>query len=235
MNKEFSQAVCEKIGYYVYVLKDPRTSTTFYIGKGTGNRVFQHVYGALSNPTISDKLNLIRQIHNEGFKVEHYILRHGLTEELSFEIESACIDLFGIDNLTNFVKGHYSWERGMKTVDEVIQHYDARPITVIEPAIIITINRHYKRFMSDEKLYNITRSSWKIADKRTKTIKFAIASYRGIVREVYEIENWNKTGDGKRWYFTGKIAKDEIRNKYLNQSLENYIIRGSQNPIKYTF
>jgi uncharacterized protein len=37
--REFSKAVCERIGFYVYVLKDPRTSIIFYIGKGVGNRV----------------------------------------------------------------------------------------------------------------------------------------------------------------------------------------------------
>lgn len=32
--KNFSQAVCENIGYYVYFLKDPRNNNIFYVGKG---------------------------------------------------------------------------------------------------------------------------------------------------------------------------------------------------------
>ena len=233
--KEFSQSVCEKIGYYVYVLKDPRDSKTFYIGKGFGNRVFRHVCGILDNSNETDKLNLIREIINDDLEVQHYILRHSLTSEQALEIESACIDLLGLQNLTNSVKGHNSWERGLKTVNEVIQYYDAKIVTISEPAIIITINKHYKRFMSEDDLYNITRISWRLANRRIKTIKYGIASYRGIVREVYEIESWFKTEDGKRWCFTGKIAEENIRIKYLNQSLENYIKKGSQNPIKYTF
>ena len=115
---QFSQAVCEKIGYYVYVLKNPRNSEIFYIGKGKGNRVFQHLACALETKDESDKLNLIREILNEGKNVEYYILRHGLaTEKEALEIESACIDLIGLDNLTNKVKGHNSWESGMKTAD----------------------------------------------------------------------------------------------------------------------
>ena len=230
---QFSQAVCEKIGYYVYVLKDPRNSEIFYIGKGKGNRVFQHLACALESKDESDKLNLIPEILNEGKNVEYYILRHGLaTEKEALEIESACIDLIGLDNLTNKVKGHNSWESGMKTADEIIQYYDAKAITITEPTIIININKLYKRFMKDNELYNTTRSSWKLGSKKNEA-KYVIAAYRGLVREVYKINSWNQVGD--RWEFTGEVAEKEIRDKYLNQSLENYTKKGSQNPIKYTY
>lgn len=36
--RSFSPEVCEKLGYYVYRLIDPRNGQTFYIGKGKGNR-----------------------------------------------------------------------------------------------------------------------------------------------------------------------------------------------------
>ncbi len=232
MIKEFSNAVCERIGYYVYILKDPRNDTIFYVGKGKGNRLFQHVQCALENATDNDKYNLIREIHKDGKEVEHFILRHGLEEKLSLEIESTIIDLLGIENLANSVKGHDTWERGLKTVDEVFQHYDAKAVIFDEPCIIININRLYTRGISAQKLYDSTRASWIVGTKRDRA-KFAIASYRGLVREVYEIEKWQPNGD--RWEFIGKIAKDEIRDKYLNQSLENYIKKGGQNPIRYTF
>ncbi|MEI7983741.1 MAG: hypothetical protein WCI71_18985 [Bacteroidota bacterium] len=232
MIKDFSNAVCERIGYYVYILKDPRIDSIFYVGKGRGNRVFQHVRCALENETENDKYNLIREIHNEGKEVEHFILRHGLEEKLSLEIESTIIDLLGIENLTNSVKGHDTWERGLKTVDEVFQHYDAKAVTFDEPCIIININRLYTRGISAQKLYDSTRASWIVGAKRDRA-NYAIASYRGLVREVYEIEKWQPNGD--RWEFIGKVADDKIRDKYLNQSLENYIKKGGQNPIRYTF
>ena len=229
--KQFTKAVCEKIGYYVYILKDLQ-GNVFYIGKGKDNRVFQHVQCAISDSTKSDKLDLIRKIGSEN--VKHYILRHGLSEEQAFEIESACIDLLGLDTISNIVSGHDTWERGLKSVDEIIQLYDAKVIDISEDAMIIIINKLYKRFMSPPQLYQATRSAWRIAEFRRKKVKYAIASYHGIVREIYKIDSWNQTNSG-RWEFTGSIADSSIRDKYLNQSLENYIKKNQQNPIRFTF
>ena len=44
----FAPEVIERLKWYVYRLVDPRSGETFYIGKGKGNRVFQHAKGALS-------------------------------------------------------------------------------------------------------------------------------------------------------------------------------------------
>jgi len=232
---EFSNAVCEKIKYYVYVLKDPRTSKIFYIGKGTGNRVFQHIKGVVISTQENEKLNIIREIQASGNSVDHCILRHGLTEMQALEIESACIDLLGLESLTNIARGHNTWERGLKSVDEITQFYDAQIITIMEPTIIITINRYYERFMSPERLYKITHSAWKVANYRREKVKYAIAAYKGIVREVYKVEDWNLKIEENRWEFIGTVAESEIRDKYLNQSLDNYIKKGNQNPIRYTF
>lgn len=227
----FSQAVSEKIGYYVYILKDPRSKAIFYIGKGKGNRLFNHLNCAMEDLVINAKYDMIRDIITAGFQVEHFVLRHKLTEEIALEIESACIDLLGLENLTNKVTGHSTWERGLKNIDEIVQLYDAQPVTIEEPTIIININRQYKRFMSDLDLYNATRHRWKVGEKR-KEVQFAIASYNGLVREVFKIDGWNRCEDG-RYEFFGKVADDYIRDKYINQSLEMYVKKGSQNPIRY--
>jgi hypothetical protein len=39
---EWAAKVEEELGWYVYALKDPRDGQVFYIGKGKGDRVFQH-------------------------------------------------------------------------------------------------------------------------------------------------------------------------------------------------
>ena len=86
--------------------------------------------------------------------------------------------------------------------------------------------------MSVQQLYDATRASWIVGLKRNR-VKYAVASYRGLVREVYEIEKWQP--NGSRWEFVGKVAGSSVRDKYINQSIENYIRKGNQNPIRYTF
>ena len=141
-----------------------------------------------------------------------------------------------IGNLTNAVKGHNTWERGLKTIDEVIQHYDAKVITITEPAIIININKLYKRFMLEDELYQATRSAWVVALHRRNTAEYAIAAYRGLVREGYKIKSWNRNSHGDRWEFVKEeVTEPEVRDKYLNQSLQKYIKKGNQNPIRYTY
>lgn len=176
-HSQFSEAICEKIGYYVYVLIDPRDSKIFYIGKGKGNRIFSHITCALETNDDCYRLKLIREILNERENIEYYILRHGLkTEKEALEIESACIDLIGLKNLTNKVKGYNSWEYGKKTIDEIIQYYDAKIIEKIdEPCIIININKKYKRFMSPNALYDATHTSWVLSPKKDKVCYYFLS------------------------------------------------------------
>jgi hypothetical protein len=44
----FSALAKERLGWYVYLLRDPRTGEIFYIGKGRGDRAFQHEAAATS-------------------------------------------------------------------------------------------------------------------------------------------------------------------------------------------
>jgi len=43
---EFPLEVIEKLDNYVYRLEDPDSGETFYVGRGKGNRVFQHLFQA---------------------------------------------------------------------------------------------------------------------------------------------------------------------------------------------
>jgi uncharacterized protein len=228
----FPQSVLEKIGYYVYFLQDPRDGKIFYIGKGSANRIFEHIQRAADPNTNQPKDALIRAIGLDKVKLQ--ILRHGLTEQNALIIESACIDLLGLQNLHNQVKGHHSFVYGIKSIEEIKELYDSKPVQIVDKVILITINKYFDRKLAPEELYKITSFSWRVSARRNNA-QYAFSVYKGIVREVYLINKWQATDtlsiDKGRWYFEGELAPDEIRTKYIGGDVSNYV--GARYPIKY--
>ena len=141
MKNSFDEKTIHKLKAYVYALFDPLENRPFYIGKGRGNRVFQHVEGALTEYKESNKYEKIREIRSRSFanRVEHSIIRHGMSDEVAFEVESALIDLANRTgaNLTNEVTGHNSIEIGMMSADDIIRKYNAQPLNDLLHSVAI--------------------------------------------------------------------------------------------------
>lgn len=91
--------------YYVYALKDSRTSPAlpFYIGKGVGTRAHDH----LVKPDGTRKGIRIQEIINAGKKVLIARLVESLTESQALKLEAELIAAFGTEDtggiLTNAV------------------------------------------------------------------------------------------------------------------------------------
>ena len=235
----FSQAVIEKLGYYVYFLKDPRNDQVFYIGKGKGNRVFNHLMCAIeadakNEPGMDTKLEMIRKITGSGHDVLHYILRHGLDEKTAFEIEASLIDFLGIDSLSNIQGGYYSGDFGVRSTQEVIAMYEAPELATIEPILLLNLNKEYRRDMTANELYEATRKWWTVGQRR-ESVKYAVAHYRGLTREVYRIRYWHPADfkGSTRWVFVGDVAEDEIRGDLLYRSIKHLFKKGEARPFKY--
>lgn len=230
----FSTKASEALGYYVYLLIDPRNEKIFYIGKGLNSRCFEHIQEALDGKKQSDKCEHILEIINSGNEIKISILRHGLNENEALLVESCAIDLLK-DSLKNEVSGHNSSELGLMSIQEIETLYSAVPLTQIDdPIILININKMFKRDMSVNDIYEVTRKSWKVDLSKARKVKYAIATYRGISRGVFEITSWNPSSDVEgRSEFVGKLASEAILEKYNNKSVEMFLKKGSQNPIKY--
>lgn len=238
MIDEFPKAIHEKLKYYVYLYIDPRDNAIFYVGKGNGNRAFAH----LNEESDKEKVKRIRDIKKDGLQPRIEILIHGIEDdETAKRIEASIIDLIGIDSLTNLQRGYDSRSYGRMSLEQIIATYAAAEVEITDPALIININRSFRYGMADIELYDATRSSWVIGDRKSKA-RYALATYQGIVQEVYEIKGWfpaNSTLNSRksepentdRWEFVGKIAAKEIRNKYLFKDISKYL--GTQNPIRY--
>lgn len=233
----FPQSVIERVGFYVYVLRDSRNGEVFYVGKGKGNRVFAHAADALESQRSTDKLDRIRAIRDAGQEVDYEIVRHGLEENEAFEVESALIDWIGGDKLGNLVAGHNAQHRGRMTVPEIIAIYRAEPVTITEPSLLIIVNRLFKKNTDTDRLYEITRGDWVIGKRREKAT-LAIAVFKGLVRAVYRIESWEpvvSTGPDqkrrRRWRLSGVVA-DELQH-LVGGDVTAYLGKSAQNPIRY--
>jgi hypothetical protein len=234
-------SVASQLRYYVYLLVDPRTRRAFYVGKGFRRRVLDH----FGDQQRSRKTAIIRALKRRGMSPSLEILTHGLADEATaYRIESAAIDLLSRDTLTNKVRGQHSRVFGRMTLRQVIGKY-AEPVKIGHPAILIRINQRYRHGISEQELYEATRGVWKVGARRA-TVRYAMAVYEGVVREVYEIAAWHSAGSTSyrtrtradvlargRWEFTGTKAGPSVRRQYLDRSVETYLPSGSQNPIAY--
>lgn len=90
--------------YYVYDLVDPRDGSTFYIGKGKGDRMSSHELQAATGWN-NCKCNRIRDIWKAGFKVTKRRIRFFETENEAYDFEDKLIEHIGLNNLTNMVPG----------------------------------------------------------------------------------------------------------------------------------
>lgn len=226
---------CEKCKYYVYRLIDPRNFETFYVGKGCGNRVFQHSEAcknliSKNEDAFSLKFDKIREILNAQKEVICIIHRWGLTEEEAFEVEAALIDCY--PRLTNIQSGH-GLDRGVITVADFETLCNKKEYQEPQEDYIIikttqgAINLHGN-------LYDATHQAWRGSINRAQKYKYVLSVVYGEVMEVYEVDNngWYKIGN--RIGFNGKVTANPDMRALVGQLLPSkYMERGMANPFLY--
>lgn len=240
---EFPSEVIEELKYYVYRLIDPRNGETFYVGKGKGNRVFQHMKGALAaddSDEISDKLQTIREIISAGLDVIHVIHRHGMDDQMAFEVEASLIDAY--PGVTNIMGGSGSNDFGPMNALEIIDRYAAEEVSFQHKCLMITINRS----ASEREVYSATRYAWKISRKKVEEVEYVLAVIQGMIVGVFKPIRWmDATAENfpefqldrpGRIGFIGENAEESVRQLYLRKRVpDSYRKRGAANPIKYSF
>lgn len=241
-----------KLKYYVYVYIDPRDDKPFYVGKGVGERVLDHI--EVSGD--SDKGRKLDELRATGIVPRLAVVRHGMTESEAFAVEAVLIEHIGLLNLVNKVAGKGTSEFGFMTLPQICSRYAADPVTdFIEPTILFRLSATFRYSMAGENaseqerlaLFEATCGTWKLGDTRNQ-MKYAMSVYDNVIQEIYEIKCWNPGGtreyrtllrDGDHsslWEFDGHRCLDEkIRAAYLGKNVKHYFPRGFAGGFRYCF
>ena len=222
--------------YYVYRLVDPRDLHTFYVGKGSGGRIFQHanevesLCGKDDEDSISLKQQQIIDIKISGHQVIPIIHRRGLTEDEAFEVEAALIDVYR--GLTNQQSGHGA-ERGAITVEDFYKYVQISDYDEPSEDYII-IKTTTKAIEGMGGIYEATRQAWRASLDNARPYKYVLSVVYGIVREVYEVSKWYRCQDSNRIAFEGEPTKHaELQGLKGKRIPEQYRQKGSSNPFLY--
>jgi hypothetical protein len=234
-------SVSRKLGNYVYLYVNPLTGAAFYVGKGKGGRALSHLKGAARHKVQSQ----VRAIRAVGASPRVEILAHNLpSAETALTLETAVIELLGLDSLANSVRGHHA-RLSRFAVEDLVAHYTKDRVRIREPTLLIRVNQLYQPGMSAQELYDITRSAWKLGPQRS-LVQLVCPVFEGVIREVYRPVHWlravstfNSHWDGRRarrpgrWEFVGVVAEEPIRRRYRGRYVGDLFAKGNQNPVAY--
>lgn len=93
--------------FYVYTLTNPITGNVFYVGKGCGNRAYQHERNVIRNQNKYSKLpkdKEILSIISAGKSVIVSFVKKDMLEEDALLLEAETIKSIGITNLSNVMQ-----------------------------------------------------------------------------------------------------------------------------------
>lgn len=106
--------------YYVYLLLHPVTHQVFYVGKGTGRRMYQHLndvkQGRLTNGVNGKLFRALHSLISSGLQPLYEKPQENITEIEALALEAAFIDYYGIDNLCNYQASGFGCTNHSETV-----------------------------------------------------------------------------------------------------------------------
>jgi len=240
--KSFSKKSIENLKHYVYALVDPETENIFYIGRGKGNRGFQHLKE--NNDDKSEKSKTIAAIRAKGQEPRLDIIRYGLNAKSVIEVEAAIIDSLGLTNITNEIRG-FDTERGRSKSEDLNTQLGGKPLSVNEIKDNVILFFCHKSLAEGNNHYDSTRQFWRLAENRIRKVdnngnlyyKYAFTMKGNTVLDIFKILQWFPAGttvssreykslnkNTNEWEFTGTNRNSsEFRNYDIEKKRWEFI------------
>lgn len=200
IQRNFDTLQIERLGKYIYALRDPRDKKIFYVGQGTANRVFDHFNEAdainkeaVNLQIVNSKTLRILDIWKHEEDVEWIIIAYNLppTDFTADFVESAIYDAL-LESQNGDTLNDVTPPRSSKlSSDEVIALAAAfvNPNIAIENVFIFPTQNAINRGAS---IYDATRMLWYVNQaNRNLQNPFAIGLKYAISVGSYQINNWN--------------------------------------------
>lgn len=223
----------EKLGKYIYALRDPRDGKIFYVGQGEYDRVFQHfkeadncLNSSMPFKQMSSKVIRILDIWNNNEDVEWIILAHNLPQEnmVADLIESAIFD--GLSESQNGeLLNENSPPNSSRLLPDDLGAMAAdfvNPNTPYKHVFIFPIQNALTKGISS---YNATRTTWPVNNYyQTLNPAYAVGLKNSISKGSFQISAWaNVTETNKQEFSSPGHPNPTDHQPLLNKNWNNIL------------
>ena len=211
IQRTFDNLQKEKLGKYIYALRDPRDRKIFYVGQGVNDRIFDHFNEAelcASNLKpfngLSSKVIRILDVWNNEEDVEWLILSHNLPcdSNVADYVESAIVDSLS-ESQNGETLNDVSPPNSSSLLPADLEAMAASFVNPDSPHQSVFIFPSQNALRGGANPYNATRTAWPVSEPyRMRIPSYAVGLENSISRGSFKISAWVQAPQEGKYEFT---------------------------------
>ena len=183
----------------------------FYVGKGKGRRLLQHLKDAQKGEDINVENRKIQKIREIGDKrLGCTILRRGISDREAFHVEAATIDLLRSTTFWN-VKGailNIQSGHGLNTngIINIVQFTTMKTkyVDILKSETLLCLNVTMKELIRTPIIPQLIHGKkWRVEEEEARKATYTVVECDNVVIAVFKSDCWKSNNDGKTCTFNG--------------------------------